>query len=67
MLVKDFKKESLMDKSQKSIGGASTPTVSSTSRMRGYFLQSICKITGVSLGYIDLICMKKKGMFPIYQ
>lgn len=67
-LVRYFKKEDLIDKSQKSLGGGtSTPIVSSTSRMWGSFLQNVCKGTGLSPGHIDLICMKKRGMFPTYQ
>lgn len=74
-LAEYFKKEGLIDKTQdpqglqKSLGGGgiSTPTVSSISRMWGSSLQSICKATGLSPGHIDLICMKKKGMFPTYQ
>lgn len=46
-LLKYFKKEGLIDKTQKSLGGGiSTPTASSTSHMWGFFLQNICRDTG---------------------
>lgn len=68
VLLKYFKEEGLLSKTKKAIGGGTfTLTGSSTSRMWGFSLQDICRATGFSPGHIDLICTRRKEMYPTFQ